>query len=85
MKTIKVEVKQKHIKNGIPGSACRCPIALAVKDAGLEEPAVICGITFGSIENRIRVPLLKKASAFIDRFDNSQPVKPFSFQLKYEA
>lgn len=84
MKTIIVEVKQKHIRTGKIGAASSCPIALALKDAGC---AVSC---VGQSEIRFQTPSgihicidspSRIAQQFIARFDGDKPVKPFVFEI----
>jgi hypothetical protein len=88
MKTIKIEVKRKHIKAGSRESGSSCPIALAVREqvVGSEPwiyPYSAQLVTDKSIQRTIDLPV--RARRFIERFDSCKPVKPFSFQLKYEA
>lgn len=88
MKTIKVEVKRKHIKAGAIGEAHSCPIALALKEIGMVSP-IAWGC--GSLEFKDKAGVFvseympESAREFIYAFDSEKPVKPFSFQLKYEA
>jgi hypothetical protein len=81
---MKIEVTAEDIKNGIRTLKCDCPVALALKRAGLREPIVNCDKVFFFPKlhspQDIR-PLPKKVTAFIRKFDDNRPVQPFSFCL----
>lgn len=83
---MKIEVKEKHIKKGKPRNSCDCPIALAMKDAGLKDCFVEC--LFVDISNNLEtytmVNLPAKVSQFIHDFDEGLEVSPFEFELDYQ-
>jgi hypothetical protein len=88
---MKINVTAKHIKMGVPSEADSCPIAHAVREAvnksclkTLLKDKRICvnesEITVGSLT--MMPP--QKAVKFIETFDEEKPVKPFSFNLRFE-
>jgi hypothetical protein len=81
-----VEVTQKHINKGLRNDCRRCPIALALKDAGLSDVVVMRSIVLihprrGS-QYRYSCALPTSVSQFIESFDSIQGVEPFSFELE---
>lgn len=76
---MKVTIKRKHIRNGQPNSPDYCPIAIALNEKFggnakvNEDNLLLFGLNFH---------LPADAQYFIKRFDNGDPVKPFSFELK---
>lgn len=80
---MKIIVKEQHIKDGRIQCPFRCPIALALKENGFEEPVVL-GNYFkvrGGFSEIVTVKLSKTVERFIYRFDTGKPVKPFSFSI----
>lgn len=82
-----ITVTKTDIKKGKKESTTCCPIALAVKRK-LKKPQLIYvfrdEIRFGrqwgnNYDNDIDLP--KSAVKFIDKFDDGEKVKPFSFTL----
>ena len=79
---MKIQVTQQHIDAGLKGSCTKDPIALALKDAGVEDPWVSpVRITFG-MNRKNGVPTPPEVLAFIRAFDNYEPVQPFEFELE---
>lgn len=74
-----VNVTAEHIANGRRGDCRSCPVALALRDAGVQGASV--GLYFLMWDNKQAVPHPLAVAAFIDRFDRRQPVAPFSFTL----
>ena len=67
-----------------------CPVALAAKDAGIVYPQVSMDVLryrpgVGSISDTKRVPLPQEAKEFVQRFDNSEHVEPFTFSVDIEG
>lgn len=78
---MKIYVTKKDIKEGVTGSICLCPVALALKRR-TKKVWMVYG--HGVKEVGIFKPsqlLPPKACRFVDDFDNCFPVKPFSFEL----
>jgi len=75
-----INVTKKDIKNGTPGNYNTCPIALALKRQTGR------GIEVGNELHDCDTGRRKRSSTrmirFIDRFDESKPVKPFNFRLR---
>jgi hypothetical protein len=90
---MRISVTQDHIKKGRKASCGHCPIALALKDAGLKDISVESHhVTIHNgrkyIENgkecayhRILVPY--EVTHFIYDFDNGRKVETFEFELDY--
>ena len=89
-KTVVVKVTALDIKNGVMQDGASCPIANALKrytDELRVCRAPVCEV--GSTEIELDFPeptpraiqLPAKARAFVQRFDNGQKVKPFSFRI----
>lgn len=81
-KSMYVEVTQDDIYNGRRQDCCLCPVALAIKRAGLYvEVDTNMVVTWKSgpvyIATYWRLPFI--AREFIAAFDYSRPVKPFGF------
>lgn len=79
---MKISVTQAHIDNGVAGSCTHDPIALAMKEAGLEKPWV--GVTYlcWRVNHRdyfIRVP--DSVLEFMKAFDNRRDAEPFEFEV----
>ncbi len=78
-----ITVTQKHINKGIQTDAQECPIAKALRTAGLRNVSVSgMSVYFGKGWKRT-AELPKRARNFIKKFDNEKPVKPFTFRLTY--
>ena len=84
MEKLRVDVKACDIKRGEVGNTQKCPIAHAIH-------RVRRRMTIEVYENSVnlygaksvkRGALTKRAAKFVNRFDNDQIVKPFSFVLK---
>lgn len=90
-RTIKIEVTADDIENGSARRARCCPIALACRRAGLEDPAVFPGMRDGQgsifhgpadpIVGRKHIPLPEVAAEFIIAIDEGAEVEPFSFEV----
>lgn len=87
-KGIKITVTKTDIKNGKPGNTILCPIALAVKRATRCKDISVGGTRIMIFNDRVKhgtgniLSMPQKATDFIDAFDWSEPVKPFSFVAK---
>ena len=87
MKTL-IKVQKRHINGGERNNPWTCPIACAVKElVGAEYASMVSvssqAIQFGAGVNGIELP--QNAQAFIENFDEQQPVKPFRFTLDVPA
>lgn len=78
--TKKINVTNYHIRRGIPGNFCQCPIALAIKG---QTRVKHVWVAYEDIEcGPFSVPTTKTIQKFIDKFDDQKTVKPFSFVLR---
>lgn len=76
-----IRVTAKHIKEGRRGDSCRCPLALAFKDAGFDV-LVSCVIRNRNTFPRTSTRNTRRSVAFIKAFDAERPVKPTVFRFK---
>ena len=83
---MKVIVTEEHIKNGKRDDAFFCPIALAIKDLGIEDFKKFMVLETDIYLYTAYIKLPPKAQYFIHAFDNNRrSVKPFEFELDYKA
>jgi len=93
--SVKVEVTQKHIDNGIPCDPLFCPISLALNEQlkSTDKKSWIVSVNFAVLLNKpksmrdsesncTQYSLPKIAKRFIKNFDNKLEVKPITFELK---
>lgn len=79
---MKIEVTEQDIKAGNRKSSLCCPVALAMKRAGIKKPAVTgCYVSLFNEKRLIHVKLPSVVEDFVDNFDNEGLVWPFSFDL----
>ena len=80
---MKIYVSEKNIELGkkTPCSNTLCPIARALKQAGIKNPRVFMDKAI--IKGRV-IPLPKTAEKFLWRLCDNRPLKPFSFDFKVE-
>lgn len=77
--TVTVRVTEEHILKGIKRNAGKCPIKLALIDAGLEDVKFCCA----SPTHNSGFP--REVADFISDFDSDLPVAPFSFEYTYDC
>ena len=77
----KVEVTAKDINKGRVCNGQYCPVALAVGRTGRFILGKIFVANTRVYAGDAKYSLPKKAIAFIEKFDEGRPVKPFSFVL----
>lgn len=85
MRTIEINVTQEDIDAGCVGSAYACPVARAMRRAGLGEPAVWgCSayVTGRRPWGRVGVPLPERVEAAIGAYDRGEGMEPFTFTLE---
>lgn len=85
---MRIQVTQYHIDKGVPEDDRRCPVALAIQDAGL--PDVRVGQNRDTIEVYGNMyagtsPYPGAVADFVRAFEHGEPVEPFEFQLDLEA
>jgi hypothetical protein len=78
-KTIKVTVTKSDISNGRHRAVQACPIALAIKRRRKSKEVYVGNYTVELRDQTYKLP--HAAQVFIKRFDNEQPVRPFTFKL----
>lgn len=80
---MRIEVTADHISKGFRMARKSCPIALAMKDAGLVNPTVgVSGIWHGPDGDRRYCAAKKQVARFITDFDECLKVEPFNFLLE---
>ena len=79
---MKISVTQKHIDAGVRGSCSSDPIALAMREAGLDRPHVgPTYITWRKDFKDYSVETPADVLEFMEQFDNKGWVKPLDFEL----
>jgi hypothetical protein len=77
---MRIKVLTRHIRKGIRGSNCSCPIALALNEA-YKTTDIRVMFSWAHIGDLI-IDLPRKAVKFIKDFDKKKSsVKPFEFEL----
>ena len=81
---MRIRVTDHHILRGKPKCSGDCPIGLVIGER--VSPWWIVAITpyyanFYAINARVEAPLPESARDFVRRFDKSEPVEPFEFEL----
>jgi hypothetical protein len=82
---MQVKVLQHHIDEGLRGASSKCAIALALAEAGVEEPMVfgdgsLSGFADGHFVRSPEDPVLEK---FIGAFDCGCGVEPFTTEVDW--
>jgi hypothetical protein len=86
MRTITVKVTQAHIDALSPeakkagGYCCNCPLALAIRDAGI--PGAMVMFSRWSAGLGDTYPLSRRAAKWRYDHDNNRPVRPATFRLQ---
>lgn len=77
------KVTQEHINRGVRGSVCNCPIALALREAGILAEVRNRGYINAGKVNGVVDPV---AQSFIISFDTYGPgmVQPFELKVDWE-
>lgn len=77
-----IKVEQKHIDKGERDNCDKCPIALAMKDAGFHKPMVrLTSLHWFENEKAKKVISPDCCIFFVGRFDIGDHVEPFEFQI----
>lgn len=77
-------VTTEDIAQGVPHSAGRCPIARALKRRGLLAVSVGRKGAYLGYPYYAGAMLSPRATAFIERFDQGEPVDPLTFVLHWQ-
>ena len=85
---MRIKVTKSDIKNGIPRDVCHCPIARAISRILYGTPRISQGIegkadpsTLYVNKILISLKLSRAARRAIRRFDKTNKMKPFTFEL----
>lgn len=81
-KTITVRVTKRRIEDGEPGSGKFCAVAMALKP---RYPSVDADTDEIELDHGDRVPTPERVARFMERYDASKRVRPFTFKLKVPA
>ena len=76
---MKITIKKEHIRKGERRTPDSCPIALAIKEAGLGK-VVYVNWRAAFVDGK-EFPLPLEARLFVAGFDTGETVFPFSFNL----
>lgn len=85
MRTVKISVTAEHINAGEQRDCADCPVALAIKDTlhplsiEITDDFIHFGLPGGRY-SPVHTP--ENVSYFVDKFDDGQPVQPFTFTLE---
>lgn len=77
---IQAEIRQDHINNGIPHSKLFCPVALALREKGIETKVLSSGVSLGFGTSNYYW-FTNEVSKFVRDFDLELPVKPIKICL----
>lgn len=77
-----IKVRLRHIRGGEPKSSGFCPVALAIRDAGISVFFVCAGEISYGYPKHVNATPPRSVKRFIRRFDDRKPVKPFNFFLE---
>lgn len=84
---MRVVVTQKDIENGVPDRNMECPIALSLRrrlhseDVRVYQSKFSISYLIDDVWATDVFELPSKAMNFIERFDDHQKVKPFTFEI----
>lgn len=79
---VTIQVTQQHIDKGVRGSCSSDPIALAMRDAGLDRPWASPGhLAWREQFRDYFVDPPKSVIDFMGDFDNGKDVEPFEFEV----
>ncbi len=81
MEKIRVRVTKTDIKNGLRFRSAHCPIALATKRKLNNQSVLVSPSGIHIRAFPVEISNLKKIQKFVNDFDNSRYVAPFSFTL----
>lgn len=78
---VRIEVKQRHIQDGVKGECFMCPVALAVTE--ITHCMTRVGTEFIKVydEPFQKFEMPAEVAKFIEEFDDGDSVQPFSFDL----
>lgn len=84
MSKLTIRVTQEHIDKGHRNSCGKCPVALAMKDAGLGDPQVgVHGFQYLHSDGFWTTGILPEyVRDFIRHFDGAYSVSPFEFDVE---
>lgn len=84
MRTVRVEVKESHISEGVRGNCLRCMLSLAINEAvpGLQAYVGLTGNVYAR-PGRFPIGTVPDAAREqMHRFDVGLPVRPFAFDFE---
>ena len=79
MRDLIVKITKAHIRDGVRGSECNCPIGLALQDALLTSEVSVTADRI--LVNNISFEVDKRDLRFMERFDSGERVRPYSFSI----
>lgn len=79
---MKIEVTQEHIDKGRRRSCWGCPVALAMRSAGLLNAHAAATFYIWGAHGQFFKDLPKDVTSHIEYFDQTGKMRPFSFELE---
>lgn len=79
-----IRVAREHINLGKRCRTKKCPVALAMIDAGVDKSLLVLSDSVWFSETEYFVELPFSARDFIKRFDTEKQVEPFDFDFYYD-
>ena len=83
---MKIRVKVKHIKAGVPNDVCYCPVALALNEQTDRTWFVAYNFAYLIKDNEIKqkgkIALPHKICEWIREFDNHEYMEPTEFYIR---
>ena len=78
---ITVHVTADHITRGTPKDIYKCPVALALEDAGYEVAVDTATLTFERTGDWVRSPRAVERFIIVFDMDGAAAVQPFTFEI----
>ena len=77
---MRIDVEQRHIDEGVRHSGMKCPVALALLDAGFERPVVG---PYGFADGDVIYSLSGGSRDFVASFDRGLSVEPITLETTH--
>ena len=76
---MRVRVEKRHIEGGVSGDSQQCPVALAMNDAGVADPAVgLCSVEWSASGRRWTGRMDERSCDFVRSFDDGDALVHFN-------
>ncbi len=81
---MQIIVTEEHIKNGVPDDCGRCPVALALRENGINLRVGYEGL-YNFLTIKPLYTISEKVHKFLTDFDNNTPVSKTVFEFNEET